>query len=107
MMHKVIFYPVGNGDTSQIVLENGKRLLFDFRHQKQGEESDSPYIDLKKRLTDELKEAQRDYFDVVACLRMATKTTLPTAPNSSSCSTRRSTRETGGSRSKNSGCQPQ
>ncbi len=66
MMHKVIFYPVGNGDTSQIILANGKRLLFDFRHQKQGEESDSPYIDLKKRLTDELKEARRDYFDVVA-----------------------------------------
>ena len=66
MMHKVIFYPVGNGDTSQIVLANGKRLLFDFRHQNQGEEGDSPHIDLKKRLTDELKEAKRDYFDVVA-----------------------------------------
>ena len=65
-MHKVIFYPVGNGDTSQIVLANGKRLLFDFRHQNQGEDSDLPHIDLKKRLTDELKEAQRDYFDVVA-----------------------------------------
>ena len=106
MMHKVIFYPVGNGDTSQIVFENGKRLLFDFRHQKQGEENDSPYIDLKKRLADELKEARRDYFDVVA-LRMATKTTLPTALNSLSCSTRRSIRGTSGSRSKTSGCQLQ
>ena len=65
-MHKVIFYPVGNGDTSQIVLANGKRLLFDFRHQNQGEDSDLPHIDLKNRLTDELKEAQRDSFDVVA-----------------------------------------
>ena len=25
-MHKVIFYPVGNGDTSQIVLANGKNV---------------------------------------------------------------------------------
>lgn len=33
-MHQIIFYPVGNGDTSQIVLDNGKRILFDFRHQK-------------------------------------------------------------------------
>ena len=65
-MHKVIFYPVGNGDTSQIVLENGKRILFDFRHQNQGESDDSPHIDLKKQLKDELKEADRDYFDVVA-----------------------------------------
>ena len=65
-MHKIIFYPVGNGDTSQIVLENGKRFLFDFRHQKQGEDDDTPHIDLKQRLNDELKEAKRDYFDVVA-----------------------------------------
>ena len=64
--HNVIFYPVGNGDTSQIVLANGKRLLFDYRHQNQGEDSDSPYVDLKKRLTEELKNANRDYFDVVA-----------------------------------------
>ena len=65
-MHKVIFYPVGNGDTSQIVLENGKRILFDFRHQNQCENSESPHIDLRKKLQDELKEANRDYFDVVA-----------------------------------------
>ena len=30
-MHQVIFYPVGNGDTCQIVLENGKRILLDYR----------------------------------------------------------------------------
>jgi len=64
-MHNIIFYPVGNGDTSQIVLANGKRLLFDFRHQNQGENDDTPHIDLKKRLQEELDEADRDYFDVV------------------------------------------
>ena len=47
--HKVIFYPTSNGDTSQIILANGKRLLFDFRHLNQGENDNSPYIDLKKR----------------------------------------------------------
>lgn len=65
-MHKVIFYPVGNGDTSQIILEKGKRLLFDFCHQKQSEDDDTTHIDLKERLKGELNEAKRDYFDILA-----------------------------------------
>jgi hypothetical protein len=65
-VHKVLFYPVGNGDTSQVILENGKRFLFDFCHRVAGEDPESPLIDLKKRLKDELKAAERDYFDVVA-----------------------------------------
>lgn len=64
-MNKVIFYNVGNGDSSQIVLSNGKRVLFDFCHRLDGEDKESPLLDLKKRLRDELKEAKRDYFDVV------------------------------------------
>jgi len=64
--HQVVFYPVGNGDTSQIILSNNRRILLDYRHQKAGESSDSPVIDLKARLLSELKEADRDYFDVVA-----------------------------------------
>ena len=44
MAHKVIFYPVGNGDTSQIVLENGKRILFDFRHLLKTENGEGPEI---------------------------------------------------------------
>jgi hypothetical protein len=65
-MNKVIFYPVGNGDTSQIILENGKRILFDFRHQKKSEEEGSKDFNLKKYLKDELDKEKRDYFDVVA-----------------------------------------
>src|SRR5574341_889418 len=65
-MNKVIFYPVGNGDTSQIILENKKRLLFDYCHRQKGEDPKDPLIDLKKRLTEELKAAGRDYYDVVA-----------------------------------------
>ena len=65
-MNKVIFYPVGNGDTSQIILENKKRLLFDYCHRQKGEDPKDPLIDLKKRLTEELKTAGRDYYDVVA-----------------------------------------
>jgi hypothetical protein len=65
-MHKVIFYPVGNGDTSQIMLANGKRLLFDYHHQKKTEEDGSREFNLKEHLTDDLRIAKRDYFDVVA-----------------------------------------
>jgi hypothetical protein len=66
MAHKVIFYPVGNGDTSQIVLENGKRILFDFRHLKRTENGEGPEINLKDRLKDELKKANKTSFEVVA-----------------------------------------
>jgi len=66
MAHRIIFYPVGNGDTSQILLENGKRVLMDFRHQKKTEDGNCPEINLKARLKQELKDAKRDSFDVVA-----------------------------------------
>lgn len=64
--HKVIFYPVGNGDTTQIVMSAGRRVLFDFRHTGKAEDSDEPEIDLKAHLKEELDNAGRDYFDVVA-----------------------------------------
>jgi hypothetical protein len=65
-MHKLIFYPVKNGDTSQIILSNGKRLLFDFRHLKLGEDEGEPAIDLKSQLQTELANDKRDYYDVLA-----------------------------------------
>lgn len=65
-LHKVIFYPVGNGDTTQIVLSCGRRVLFDFCHRGSAENADTPEIDLKTRLKSELKEAGRNHFDVVA-----------------------------------------
>jgi hypothetical protein len=64
--HQIIFYPVGNGDTSQVVLHQGRRILFDFCHRMKAEGIDTPEIDLKKRLKEELDAAGRDYFDVVA-----------------------------------------
>lgn len=65
-VHQVIFYPVGNGDTTQIVLSKGRRVLFDFCHRDKAEDADTPEIDLKARLKEDLKAANRDYFDVVA-----------------------------------------
>ncbi|MDN7805802.1 MBL fold metallo-hydrolase [Burkholderia gladioli] len=64
--HQIIFYPVGNGDTTQIILSSGKRVLFDFCHRDKAEDPKTPEIDLKARLKEDLKAADRDYFDVVA-----------------------------------------
>jgi hypothetical protein len=64
--HRVVFYPVGNGDTTQIVLSKGRRVLFDFCHRPNAEDPKTPEIDLKTRLKDDLKKASRDYFDVVS-----------------------------------------
>lgn len=64
--HLVTFYPVGNGDTTQLALAEGRRVLFDFCHREKAEDSDTPEIDLKTHLKEELKKAKRDYFDVVA-----------------------------------------
>jgi len=65
-VHQVIFYPVGNGDTTQIILSGGRRVLFDFCHRDKGESPDIPDIDLKAHLKEDLQAADRDYFDVVA-----------------------------------------
>src|SRR4030065_2769959 len=70
-LHQVMFYPVGNGDSTQIILHRGRRILFDYCNRKKGEFDDTPEIDLKKQLKDKLAKAGRDYFDVVA-LRVRT-----------------------------------
>lgn len=65
-MHQVIFYPVGCGDTSQIILANGRRILMDFHHIADTEANNRPEINLAKQLRDELDAADRDDYDVVA-----------------------------------------
>lgn len=64
-MHKINFYPVNNGDCAQIILDNGKRILLDFRQHPSGTNSDKPEIDLTYTLRKDLKAASRDNFDVV------------------------------------------
>lgn len=64
--HEIVFYPVANGDTSQIILAKGRRILFDFCHRARGEDNTDPVVDLKQRLKDEMAALKRDYFDVVA-----------------------------------------
>jgi len=64
-MHKINFYPVGNGDCSQIVLDNGKRILLDYRQHPNALDPTKPEINLSLSLKSELKAANRDNFDVV------------------------------------------
>ena len=64
-MHTIYFYPVGNGDCSQIILDNDKRILMDFRQHPNGIDKNKPEIDLSSILKEDLKNAKRDYFDVV------------------------------------------
>jgi len=65
-MHKIVFYPVNNGDCSQIILDNGKRILLDYRQHPSGIDSNKPEIDLSSTLKSELKASNRENFDVVA-----------------------------------------
>lgn len=64
--HTLKFYPVGHGDTTQIILNNGRRVIFDFNHSTASENPERPEINLKAELNAELTAAGRDYFDVVA-----------------------------------------
>jgi len=65
-MHTLKFYPVGNGDTCQIITNNAKRILLDYRQHANGTDSTKSEIDLSKHLKTDLKNAKRDFFDVVA-----------------------------------------
>ncbi len=65
-IHKVIFYPVGNGDTTQIVLSQGRRILFDFCDRGQTKDQPEQAFNLSAHIRDELKKTGRNFFDVVA-----------------------------------------
>ena len=65
-VHQIKFYPVGNGDTTQIIMASGKRILFDFCHRPCSEEENTPEINLKSALKAELEAVDKGHFDVVA-----------------------------------------
>lgn len=65
-MHEVIFFPVGNGDTSVIKLANGKWIMMDFCHRIVAEDDDDPRINLQKCMRDDLTAAGKKSLDVLA-----------------------------------------
>jgi len=65
-MPKLTFYPIGNADSILVDLFDGRKLLFDYANVANPEDKSEKRIDLAKELRENLKEAKRDYLDVVA-----------------------------------------
>jgi len=65
-MHRITFFPLGNADSYRIILENGKRILFDYANTRDPNDEKDLRCDLPSLLREDLNKAGRDYFDVVA-----------------------------------------
>ena len=65
-MHKVTFFPLGNADCYRIDLHNGKKILTDYANVKDTEDDEDLRIDLAAALREDLDEAHRNEYDVVA-----------------------------------------
>lgn len=65
-MHKLTFFPIGNADSCLVDLAGGEKLLFDFANMRDPEDKTDRQIDLAAALQDDLEQAGRDSFDVVA-----------------------------------------
>ena len=65
-MPKITFYPLGNADSYRIDLDTGKKLLFDFGNMRNPNDEYDLRIDLAAALLEDLRAANRDYFDVFA-----------------------------------------
>lgn len=65
-MHKMTFFPLGNADCCRIELENEKMILVDFADTRDPDDDDDLRCDLPELLRADLRESDRDYYDVVA-----------------------------------------
>ena len=65
-MHKLTFYPLGNADCCLIDLDNGQKLLFDYANMRDSSNKYDLRIDLPVALRDDLAEAEKNSYDVVA-----------------------------------------
>src|SRR5260370_1897243 len=66
MMPKMTIFPIGNADCCLIDLTNGQKLLFDYAHCRNANDSEDHRIDLAAALRSDLKNSGRHQFDVVA-----------------------------------------
>jgi hypothetical protein len=65
-MHTLTFYPIGNAETVQFDLHNGKKILFDYANRRNPADANDLRINLPKAIRDNLRESGRSSFDVVA-----------------------------------------
>ncbi|PSU01003.1 ComEC/Rec2 family competence protein [Photobacterium iliopiscarium] len=65
-MATIKFYPVGNGDTSLITLQNNKHILMDYRQHSSATDSTKPHFDIATDIKSILADAKKDSIDVLA-----------------------------------------
>ncbi|MEA3207881.1 MAG: hypothetical protein QOE70_938 [Chthoniobacter sp.] len=65
-MSTVIFYPLGNADSTLIKLDSGKFILFDFGNEGDPSDKTDKRIDLKKAVRDDIGWPEQKEIDVVA-----------------------------------------
>ena len=65
-MHKLTFYPLRNADCCLIDLENGQKILFDYADVSDPDDDNDLRIDLPEKLREDLEEAEKDSYDIVA-----------------------------------------
>lgn len=65
MTAKITFFPIGNADTCRIDLVSSRKVLIDFADMRDPKDPYDARIDLAEELRRDLKNADRDYFDVV------------------------------------------
>lgn len=65
-MHKLTFHPLGNADCCRIDLDNGKKILIDYANMRDAADKNDLRCDLPKLLREDLEEADRSEYDVVA-----------------------------------------
>lgn len=65
-MPKLTFYPLGNADCCLMDLSNGQKCLFDYAATRCLDDKEDKRIDLPKALREDLDNADRDFYDVVA-----------------------------------------
>jgi len=64
-IHRVNFYPLGNGDCCRIDLDSGKQILIDYAAMRDTEDKNDLRIDLAGVLRKDLGVRKRDFYDVV------------------------------------------
>lgn len=65
-MPQLTFFPIGNADCILIDLTSNKKLLFDYANTRDPDNDDDPRCDLAKELREDLDDAEREHYDVVA-----------------------------------------
>ena len=65
-MPRLTFFPLGSADCCLIRLADGRRVLFDYANTRDPKDKDDLRCDLPKELRDDLDEAERDSYAVVA-----------------------------------------